>query len=132
MAAYLVCLTSGGGIPLFTRSKGDLKPVSSLSLPFPVIGSLNAVHMFASNHGAELRSTTTDGSKVVWKDYLNSITLIIITSEDNADDCHLRKLLDNIFYSMVLLYGEDELANIKNLERFKREIKVSERHILNI
>ncbi|XP_050408676.1 protein fuzzy homolog [Patella vulgata] len=119
MAAYLICLTSGGGIPLFTRSKGDLKP-----LPFPVIGSLNAVHMFAANHGTELKTATTEGSKIVWKSFLNSINLIIVTSEDNADDCHVNKLLDNIFHALILLYGEEELANIKNVERCKREIKV--------
>ena len=28
MAAHLVCLTNDGGVPLFTRSKGDVKSVS--------------------------------------------------------------------------------------------------------
>ena len=53
-----------------------------------------------------------------------SITLIVATRDDHSDDCHLSKLLDNIFQAMVLLYGFDEVTNIKNVERFKREIKV--------
>ena len=40
-----------------------------LQLPFPVIGSLNAVHMFAANHGASLKSTTTSDAKIVWRDF---------------------------------------------------------------
>ncbi|XP_041367244.1 protein fuzzy homolog isoform X2 [Gigantopelta aegis] len=119
MAVYLVCLTAAGGVPIFTRSKGELKP-----LPFPVIGSLNAVHMFASNHGVTLQSTTTKGSKIVWKVFHNSITLIVATRDDHSDDCHLAQLLDNIFQAMVLMYGADDVTNIKNIERFKREIKV--------
>lgn len=45
-------------------------------LPFPVIGSLNAVHMFASNHGASLKSTTTDDAKIVWRDFYDRYTLV--------------------------------------------------------
>ena len=40
-------------------------------LPFPIIGSLNGVHMFASTHGVKLIATTTDTAKVVWKVYNN-------------------------------------------------------------
>lgn len=36
-------------------------------LPFPVIGSLNGVCMFASNQDASLLNTVTDDAKVVWK-----------------------------------------------------------------
>lgn len=36
-------------------------------LPFPVIGSLNGVSMFASNQDASLLNTVTDDAKVVWK-----------------------------------------------------------------
>lgn len=28
MAAYIICLTSGSGLPVFTRSVGNVKPVS--------------------------------------------------------------------------------------------------------
>nr|KAG5700970.1 hypothetical protein BaRGS_022681 [Batillaria attramentaria] len=42
---------------------------------------------------------------------------------DQADDCHMTRLLDNVWSAMVLLFGQDELTNIKNLERFKRDIK---------
>ncbi|XP_070200770.1 protein fuzzy homolog isoform X2 [Littorina saxatilis] len=119
MAAYLLCLTAGGGIPIFSRSHGDVKP-----LPFPVIGSLNAVHMFAANHGATLKSTTTSDAKIVWRDFHDSLSLIVITGNDQANDCHLNRLLENVWSAMVMLFGQDELMNIKNLERFKRDIKV--------
>ncbi|XP_025088613.1 protein fuzzy homolog [Pomacea canaliculata] len=119
MAAYLLCLSAGGGIPIFTRSHGDVKP-----LPFPVIGSLNAVHMFATNHGASLKSTTTDDAKIVWRDFYDSLSLILVMGDDQADDCHMFRLLENVWSAMVLHCGRDELVNIKNLERFKREVKV--------
>lgn len=32
MASYLVALTAEGGIPLFTRTKGDLPQVNSIKL----------------------------------------------------------------------------------------------------
>ncbi|XP_059152757.1 protein fuzzy homolog [Physella acuta] len=120
MAAYLICLTSGSGLPVFTRSVGNLKP-----LPFPVIGSLNAVHMFAANHDAVLQSTTTDDARIVWKDFHNSLVLIAVVSRDSAaDDVHVGRLLENVFHSLVLLYGLEELVNIKNVERFKKEIRI--------
>ncbi|KAJ8298694.1 hypothetical protein KUTeg_022754 [Tegillarca granosa] len=169
----------------------------STYLPFPVIGSLNGVHMFGDNHDISLLSTTTDDSKIVWRVFHDSwvmamdfylqceaifnkiyntilpaiysnslslpeiseditvyfhylmfvsvdniisfdilrteikrlmdfsnITLIVVTEDDLADDCHLNNLLNYVFNSMVLLCGLDELTNIKNVEKLKREIKV--------
>uniref|UniRef100_A0A2C9KJ92 FUZ/MON1/HPS1 first Longin domain-containing protein n=1 Tax=Biomphalaria glabrata TaxID=6526 RepID=A0A2C9KJ92_BIOGL len=120
MAAYIICLTSGSGLPVFTRSVGNVKP-----LPFPVIGSLNAVHMFSANHDATLQSTTTDDARIVWREFHNSLVLIAVMGRDGAsDDAHMGKLLDNVFHAMVLLYGLDDLVNIKNVERFKKEIRV--------
>ena len=53
-----------------------------------------------------------------------SLSLIVIVGNDLADDCHLNRLLENVWNAMLLLFGQEELTNIKNLERFKREIKV--------
>ncbi|XP_069131818.1 protein fuzzy homolog [Argopecten irradians] len=120
MAVYVTCLTASGGLPVFTRSSGDLKP-----LPFPLIGSLNGVHMFGANHNVDLLSSTTDDSKVIWKVFQDSITLIIISQDDIADDCHMTNVLKFIHQSLVLLLGKEEVQNIdKNVEKFKREVKV--------
>lgn len=54
-----------------------------------------------------------------------SLVLIAVMGRDGAsDDAHMGKLLDNVFHAMVLLYGLDDLVNIKNVERFKKEIRV--------
>ncbi|XP_022780586.1 protein fuzzy homolog isoform X3 [Stylophora pistillata] len=118
MAAYLVCLTTDGGIPLFTRTKGNLP-----QLPFPVIGSLNGVCMFANNQDVSLLNTVTDDAKVLWKVFNERITLIIVTSDDNASGVHLNRLLDFVFNSMVLLLGIDELTSFRNIELLKRELR---------
>ncbi|KAL5006266.1 hypothetical protein ScPMuIL_015072 [Solemya velum] len=119
MAYYLLCLTTRGGVPLFTRTEGDLKP-----LPFPVIGSLNGIHMFASTHDVSLLSTSTDDSKIVWKVFHESITLILVSQEEECNDCHLNRMLETISSSLVLLCGVEEVQTIKNVERFKKELKV--------
>ncbi|XP_078332818.1 protein fuzzy homolog isoform X1 [Crassostrea virginica] len=119
MASYLVCLTTAGGVPLFTRTADDLKP-----LPFPVIGSLNGVHMFGSSHDVTLQSTVTEDAKIVWRVFHDSVTLITIAQNDDADDCHYNNLLNLVFNAMVLLVGIEEVSNIKNVEKFKKEIKV--------
>lgn len=119
MASYLVCLTTAGGVPLFTRTADDLKP-----LPFPVIGSLNGVHMFGSSHDVTLQSTVTEDAKIVWRVFHDSVTLIAIAQNDDADDCHYSNLLNLVFNAMVLLVGIEEVINMKNVEKFKKEIKV--------
>ena len=50
--------------------------------------------------------------------------MILITDDDQADNCHLNHILTLVFDAMVLLCGQDELINIKNVERFKKDIKV--------
>eukprot|EP00106_Octopus_bimaculoides_P020097 XP_014787539.1 PREDICTED: protein fuzzy homolog [Octopus bimaculoides] len=67
-ACSLMCLTTCGGVPLFTRNKGTKRP-----LPFPLIGTLNGVQMFAASRDMELQSTTTENSKVFWKVFQNRI-----------------------------------------------------------
>ncbi|XP_012946563.1 protein fuzzy homolog, partial [Aplysia californica] len=102
---YLICVTSGSGLPVFTRSVGNVK-----QLPFPVIGSLNAVHMFAANHEAELKSTATEDARIVWKEFHDSLVLIAVhCGNGRVVDCELERLLDRTWAAMVLLYGLEEL-----------------------
>lgn len=53
-----------------------------------------------------------------------SVTLIAIAQNDDADDCHYSNLLNLVFNAMVLLVGIEEVINMKNVEKFKKEIKV--------
>ena len=47
-----------------------------------------------------------------------------MSKDDNSSDVYLSRLLDYVFQCMVLVYGLEDLTNIKNIERFKKEIKV--------
>ncbi|CAH1785473.1 unnamed protein product [Owenia fusiformis] len=120
MAEYFLCLTAGGGVPLFYRSKEDSKQLS-----FPIIGSLNGVHMFANTHDVDLQSASTDNTHLVWKVFHNSLTLILVREKEGSHGTvFLKQHMELLFQAMVLLYGLEDLMNIKNNERFKREIKV--------
>ncbi|RDD46668.1 Protein fuzzy-like protein [Trichoplax sp. H2] len=116
--AYVIALTSGGGVPLFTRTIGDYE-----ALPFPTVGSLNGVHMFTETHGAKLLSTRTQNAKIVWQVFNDSITIIIVTVDDGASDVHLKTLLQFIYNAMILFLGENELKSLRNVERLKKELK---------
>ena len=42
-----------------------------MQLSFPVVSSLNTVHLFASNLKSSLLSCSTSGAQVVWKTFHN-------------------------------------------------------------
>ncbi|XP_070572448.1 protein fuzzy homolog [Ptychodera flava] len=71
----------------------------------------------------KLQSTATEEARVAWKVYHESITLIVAVGDDGSSDTHLFRLLDNVFYTMVLLIGLDDLISVKNVERLKRDLK---------
>ncbi|XP_076304323.1 fuzzy planar cell polarity protein-like protein isoform X2 [Tachypleus tridentatus] len=119
MAAHLLALTADGGVPLFSRSIGDLK-----TLPFTHIGTLNAIHLYSRLRGGELQTAITVGSKILWRVFHNSVILILATSEDATSDSHLFHLLDNIFAAMVMMVGVDSLQNIRNVDHLKRELRI--------
>ena len=50
-----------------------------------------------------------------------------MTKDDCASDVYMSRLLEYIFQSIVLVYGLDDVTNIKNVERMKKEIKVNTR-----
>ncbi|XP_077773538.1 protein fuzzy homolog isoform X2 [Podarcis muralis] len=92
-------------------------------LPFSVIGSLNGVHMFGSNLDVLLTAACTENTRVVWKVFHNSITLIVLSSDEGASDFSLGRLLENVFSAMVLVLGLEELVNARNIERLKKDLK---------
>nr|XP_033817746.1 protein fuzzy homolog [Geotrypetes seraphini]XP_033817747.1 protein fuzzy homolog [Geotrypetes seraphini] len=114
----LVCLTAGSGVPVYFRGRGVGR-----QLPFSVIGSLNGVHMFGHSQDVLLSSTCTENVRVLWKTFHDSISLIVISSEEDASDLYLHRLMDNVFHAMVLVIGLDELVNIKNVERLKKDLR---------
>ncbi|KAL6268598.1 hypothetical protein P5V15_001730 [Pogonomyrmex californicus] len=116
MSAHVMCLTSSGGIPLFTRQKGD-----SDMMTFSKIASLNGVHMFLKSQDITLLSTDLPDVTVAWKEFEQCIILIAIAS--GVTKYVLDKFLDTIFGAMVLFTGIDEIKNTKNIERLKKDIR---------
>ncbi|KAM5236589.1 protein fuzzy homolog isoform 2-T2 [Ctenodactylus gundi] len=127
-AVHLLCLAASSGVPLFCRSSRGGAPARQ-QLPFSVIGSLNGVHMFGQNLQVQLSSARTEDTTVVWKSFHDSITLIVLSSEENASELKLERLLQMVFGAMVLLVGLEELTNIRNVERLKKELRASYRLI---
>lgn len=125
---HLLCLAASSGVPLFCRSSRGGAPARQ-QLPFSVIGSLNGVHMFGQNLEVQLSSARTEDTTVVWKSFHDSITLIVLSSEEGTSELRLERLLQMVFGAMVLLVGLEELTNIRNIERLKKELRASYRLI---
>jgi len=47
-----------------------------------------------------------------------------VAEEDNADVCHLNNVLNYVFNIIVLHLSLDDVSYIKNVERFKKDIRV--------
>ncbi|GIY35467.1 protein fuzzy homolog [Caerostris extrusa] len=103
--AFLAVLTADGGVPLFTRTSGEV----TSKLPFAAVGSLNGVHMFTRLRNGELKRAVTPEEKIIWREYHKRLVLILITKNDACSDCHMSNLLDNIFAGMAMLIGLDQL-----------------------
>uniref|UniRef100_A0A8C6XKZ1 Fuzzy planar cell polarity protein n=1 Tax=Naja naja TaxID=35670 RepID=A0A8C6XKZ1_NAJNA len=79
--------------------------------------------MFGSNLDVQLIAARTENTHVMWKVFHNSITLIVLSSEEDASDFSLGRLLENVFNAMVLILGLEELTNVRNIERLKKDLK---------
>uniref|UniRef100_UPI0037E8D974 protein fuzzy homolog isoform X2 n=1 Tax=Semicossyphus pulcher TaxID=241346 RepID=UPI0037E8D974 len=123
-STQLLCLTASSGVPLFTRG-------ASKQLPFSVIGSLNGVHMFGGGQGVLLSHCETQGGgKVVWRVFQDSVMLIAVNGggrdgvgSSKEEEVRLQRLLENVWNCMVLVLGQDELTNVRNVERLKRDLR---------
>uniref|UniRef100_UPI00358F0015 protein fuzzy homolog isoform X2 n=2 Tax=Myxine glutinosa TaxID=7769 RepID=UPI00358F0015 len=119
MLLQVVCMAEGG-IPLYSRPAGPGK-----QLPFSVISSLNGVHMFGGGQGVELLTTCSSAGKLAWRNFHNTITMMLVTDDNQSSEAYLQRLLSSFFDAMVLLVGLEDLANIKNVERLKRDLRSS-------
>ncbi|KAK3915164.1 Protein fuzzy-like protein [Frankliniella fusca] len=117
MTVHILCITSAGGLPLFTRKRGDGEV-----LPFSIVASLNGVHMFCKSQNVILKSTSTPDTTFVWEEFEGSIILVAAASCSN--EATLRKLLNAVFNAMLLMVGVDDIRNIRNPDRLKRELRV--------
>ncbi|XP_065663916.1 protein fuzzy homolog [Hydra vulgaris] len=111
---HLFCISSDG-IPLLTY-KSDGLP----AIPFPVIGAINGVHMYANSNGVELVSTDAGNAKIIWKEYY-SVKLILTLFSKNF--LHHSKLLDDIFYAFVITIGLNSLSKILSIEKLKKKLR---------
>ena len=112
------CLTADTGIPVFTRTTGGMK-----QLPFPIVGSLNGIDMFARNHGVEIVNTRAGKAKIIWKIFKDSLKFIATSRDSEACELQMNTFLDNVFNALVLIMGLSELEEIKNVDRFKKEVR---------
>lgn len=85
--------------------------------------------MFGQNLEVQLTSARTKDTTVVWRSFHDSITLIVLSSEEGTSELKLERLLQMVFGAMVLLVGLEELTNICNVERLKKELRASYRLI---
>ncbi|KAF7994517.1 hypothetical protein HCN44_003989 [Aphidius gifuensis] len=117
MTAQVMCLTSSGGIPLFTRKKGEIN-----AMTFTKMASLNGVQMFLKSQNIKLINTLLPDMTVVWKEFADSITLITIAS--GTTKLVLDNFLNAVFNSMIFVAGIDEIKNPRNIEKLKKELRI--------
>ncbi|XP_055904940.1 protein fuzzy [Eupeodes corollae] len=117
MTIHVMCLTADGGLPIFTRKKGECE-----NLPFSTVASLNGVHMFFKSMGVCMNSTISEDWTLLWKDYESAITLILCGR--NMSENKLELLSDLVFNSLKLFVNSEDLKNsTKIVDRLKREAK---------
>ena len=137
--SYLSCLKSFDGISLFSRASKNSKSVKKIDtfilklifidlylikLPVSLIGTLNNIFTYGDNYGVKLFSADSENYKILWKMYHSNITLILVEELLPIDEQFYFDKMDLLFDTLVLMYGLDDLINITNPEKFKKEIRV--------
>lgn len=69
--------------------------------------------------------TCSENIAIVWKEYHDSLVLCLAASNSTLSTERLRQLLDLIFHTLVLYQGLEDLLNLRNVERLKKDLKVN-------
>ncbi|XP_065083633.1 protein fuzzy homolog isoform X2 [Ochlerotatus camptorhynchus] len=77
--------------------------------------------MFCKSQGVDLSITHLEEGMIIWKEYDG--TLMMIGIAKGLSEKILRNLMDFAYYSMVFCVGISAIKKIKNIDRFKRELK---------
>jgi hypothetical protein len=93
-------------------------------LPIQILSTLNSIYAYGENYGFRTHSVDSKNFKIIWKNFHSSITLILVEELMPIDDRVYYNKLDLLFDAMILFYGLDDIINIANIEKFKKEIKV--------
>ena len=134
MSVDLVALTAASGLPIATRrvilQKGSALlngdgPFNCGEIPLNAITTLYSLNLFSQLNGCNLQLAKTgdDRTKVRWKQFNDSIVLIVIANGIGLhEDTELDSLLELSFDAMVMMCGLAELGD-SNVERLKSTVK---------
>lgn len=85
---------------------------------------MNTIFKIGDNFGVRIHSMDSLEFKIAWKMYHANVTLILIENLTSLDEEVTFRKLDLLFDALVFMYGLDDLINIANVEKFKKDIKV--------
>ena len=76
-----------------------------------------------------MHSADSQNSKIIWKIYHSTVTLILVEELTPVDERVYFDKIDLLFDALVLMYGLEDLIKINNVEKFKKEIRVNNSYL---